>query len=122
MTDLTSFGSQHEFRTGTFIASGSRERLFTAVVQRGQRLFVTASLSKRFEPENTATIEMGPDETRTLTLPDGRPVVVTPMVRAETAQERAGDRDALAAAADDITRRSRDAWRAYRDRCRGESC
>lgn len=122
MTDLTSFGSQHYFRTGTFIASGSRERLFTAVVQRGQRLFVTASLSKRFDPEDTATIEMGPGETRTLTLPNGWPVVVTPVVRAETAEEMAGDRGAFAVVAEDINRDSNDAWRKYRDRCRAGAC
>jgi beta-lactamase regulating signal transducer with metallopeptidase domain len=122
MTDLTAFGSQHYFRTGTFIASGSRERLFTAVVQQGQRLWVTASLSKRFDPSDTATIEMGPGETRTVTLPDGRAVVVTPTLRAETEAEQAGAGGAFDAVAEDINRTSRDAWRTYRDRCRAERC
>jgi beta-lactamase regulating signal transducer with metallopeptidase domain len=122
MTDLTSFGSQHYFRTGTFIASGSRERLFTAVVQRGERLWVTASLSKRFDPSDTATIEMRPGETRTVTLPDGRQVVVTPTLRAETAAEQAGASGAFDAVAEDINRTSRDAWRTHRDRCRAGAC
>jgi len=122
MTDLTSFGSQHYFRVGTFIASGSRERLFTAVVQRGPRLWVTASLSKRFSPSDTATIEMRAGETQTLTLPDGRQVVVTPTLRAETAAEQAGASGAFDAVAEDINRNSRDAWRTYRDRCRAGAC
>lgn len=122
MTDLTSFGSQHYFRTGTFVASGSRERLFTAVVQRGERLWVTASLSKRFRPSKTATIEMRAGETRSFTLPDGRSVVVTPTLRAETLAEQAGARGAFDAVAEDISRTSQDAWRAYRDRCRTDAC
>ena len=122
MTDLTSFGSQHYFRTGTYIADGSRERLFTAVVQRGERLWVTASLSKRFRPEETATVEMRAGETRTFTLPNGRPVVVTPTLRAETAAEMDGARGIFDATAAELNRTSDDAWRSYRDRCRTESC
>lgn len=122
MTDLTSFGSQRHFRTGTVIADGSRERLFTAVTQRGQRLWVSASLSKRFGPDDTATIEMRAGETRTFTLPNGRPVTVTPSLRVETAEERAGGHDTLAAMNEQFKRTSKDAWRAYRDRCRAEGC
>lgn len=122
MTDLTSFGSQRYFRTGTFTASGSKERLFTAVVQRGQSLWVTASLSKRFDPSETATIEMRPGETRSFALPDGRSVVVTPTVRTETPAEQAGARGAFDVVSEDINRTSRDAWRAYRDRCRANVC
>jgi hypothetical protein len=122
MTDLTSFGSQHYFRTGTFIASGSKERLFTAVVQQGQRLLVTASLSRTFDPSATATMEMRPGETRSLTLPDGRAVVLTPTLRAETEAEQVGASGAFDAVAEDINRSSRDAWRTYRDRCRAERC
>ncbi|WP_068874610.1 MULTISPECIES: M56 family metallopeptidase [unclassified Phenylobacterium] len=122
MTDLTSFGSQRYFRTGTYIADGSRERLFTAVTQRGERLWVTASLSKRFRPEETATVEMRAGETRTFTLPNGRPVVVTPTLRAETAAEMDGARGIFDATAAELSRTSDDAWRSYRDRCRTESC
>jgi len=122
MTDLTSFGSQHFYRTGTFIASGSDERLFTAVVQRDDRLWVTASLSRRFDPDESATVEVRPGETRSFALPNGRTVVVTPLVRAETAEERAGDHVALNEVNQAITRSSQDAWRAYRDRCRREAC
>lgn len=122
MTDLTSYGSQHFFRTGTFIASGSRERLFTAVVQRGQRLWVTASLSKSFDPAESATIEMAPGETRSFDLPDGRQVVVTPTLRTETTAERQGASGAFDAVSDDIRRTSNDAWRTYRDGCRDGGC
>lgn len=122
MTDLTSYGSQHFFRTGTFIASGSRERLFTAVVQRGQRLLVTASLSKSFHPSESAAIEMAPGETRTFALPDGRQVVVTPTLRPETAAERQGASGAFDAVSDEIRRTSNDAWRTYRDSCRDGGC
>lgn len=122
MTDLTSFGSQRYYRTGTFIASGSKERLFTAVVQRGDRLWVTASLSRRFDPAVTASLEMRPGETRTLTLPNGRAIVVTPVVRAETPDEQAGDRIAIAMADEAIARSGDEAWRTYRDRCRTGGC
>ncbi|WP_296598790.1 hypothetical protein, partial [Phenylobacterium sp.] len=122
MTDLTSFGSQHYYRTGTFIASGSRERLFTAVTQRGDRFFVTASLSRRFDPDESVTGELAAGETRTLTLPNGRPVTLTPIVRAETPEERAGDQIALGLVSESLARSSSDAWRTYRDRCRTEGC
>ena len=122
MTDLTSFGSQHYFRTGTYMADGSRERLFTAVTQRGQRLFVTASLSKRFNPDESATVEMRAGETRTFTLPNGRPVVVTPTLRDETAEEMAGARGVFDATTAEINRTSDDAWRIYRDTCRTKGC
>lgn len=122
MVDLTSFGSQHFYRLGTFIASGSRERLFTSVTQRGERLWVTASLSHRFDADETATIEMRSGETRDLVLPNGRAVTVTPTVRAETPEEAAGDHHVLRMAANDINRSSRDAWNLYRDRCRREGC
>lgn len=122
MTDLTSFGSQHYFRTGAYVADGSRERLFTAVTQRGQQLWVTASLGKRFDPAETATIEMRAGETRTFALPNGRQVVVTPTLRAETADEMASARGVYDAISAELGRTGDDAWRAYRDRCRAESC
>jgi len=122
MTDLTSFGSQHYYRTGTFIASGSRERLFTRVVQSGERLWVTAGLDPRLDAEDSVTVEMRSGETREVALPNGRAVTLTPLMRPETAKERAGDRAAIGRADGDIDRSSRDAWRAYRDRCRAGSC
>jgi hypothetical protein len=122
MVDLTSFGSQHYFRTGTFIATGSRERLFTHVIQKGERLWVTASLDRRFDAANSVTVEMRSGETRQVALPNGRPVTITPITRPETPEEQAGDRSAILRAAGDIDRNSRDAWRTYRDRCRSEAC
>jgi hypothetical protein len=122
MTDLTSFGSQRYFRTGTYVADGSRERLFTAVVQRGPRLWVSASLSKRFNPDETATVEMRAGETRTFTLPNGRPVVVTPTLRAETPDEMASARGVYDAVSAELGLTGEDAWRTYRDRCRREGC
>jgi len=122
MVDLTSFGSQHYYRLGTFIASGSRERLFTSVTQRGERLWVSASFSRRFDVGETATVEMRSGESRELTLPNGRVVTVAPTLRAETAEEAAGDRAVLRRVADDIGRSSRDTWNAYRQLCRAEGC
>lgn len=122
MTDLTSFGSQRHFRTGTVIADGSRERLFTAVTQRGQRLWVTASLGKRFNPDETTTVEMRAGETRTFTLPNGRPVVVTPTLRAETPDEMASARGVYDEVSAELGLTGDDAWRTYRDRCRREGC
>jgi hypothetical protein len=122
MTDLTSFGSQHYYRTGTFIASGSRERLFTRVVQKGERLWVTASLDRRLGADDAVTVEMRSGETREVALPNGRAVTLSPVMRPETAEERAGDHAAIGRADGDIDRSSRQSWRAYRDRCRAGSC
>jgi beta-lactamase regulating signal transducer with metallopeptidase domain len=122
MVDLTSFGSQHYYRTGTFVASGSRERLFTRVVQKGERLWVTAGLDRRLGPTDSVTVEMRSGETRQVALPNGRQVTITPLRRDETADEQAGDQSAIRLADADIDRNSRDAWRTYRDRCRREAC
>lgn len=122
MVDLTSFGSQHYYRTGTFIASGSRERLFTRVVQKGERLWVTASLDRRLPPADSVTIEMRSGETRQVALPNGRQVTITPLKRDETVDEQAGDQGAIRLADADLDRSSRDAWRTYSERCRREGC
>lgn len=122
MVELTSFGSQHYFRTGTFIASGSRDRLYSNVVQQGDRLMVSVSFSRRFDADESATVEMRSGETRKVILPNGRTVTLTPTVRPETPEEQAGVRQALWRADADLDRTGRDAWRAYRDRCRAEGC
>jgi beta-lactamase regulating signal transducer with metallopeptidase domain len=122
MADLTSFGSQHYYRTGSYISSGSRQGVFTSVVQRGDRLWVTASLNRRFDPDETATVEMRPGETRNMVLANGQTITVTPTLRPETPEEAAGDHEALRRVDNDIDRSSRDAWRTYRDHCRREAC
>lgn len=86
-TDLTAFGSQQAYRSGWFERNGSRYALFTSVVQQGDRLWVTASLNRRFLPPMTGTILLGSGETGTIVLGDGKVVTVTPTLRPETAEE-----------------------------------
>lgn len=122
MADLTSFGSQHYYRTGTYISSGSRQGVYTSVVQRGDRLWVTVSLNRRFQGPEVGTVEMRSGETRTFALPNGQMVTVTPTVRPETTDEAAGVHAVLREVDADLDRSSRDAWEALRQRCRGQVC
>jgi hypothetical protein len=85
--DFTAFGSQRLYRKGAYARSGSRYSLFTSVVQEGQRLRVTVSLSKAFRPELTGSIDLAPNQTGILRLPTGQPMVVTALVRPETPEE-----------------------------------
>ncbi|MBU1374665.1 MAG: M56 family metallopeptidase [Alphaproteobacteria bacterium] len=116
MADLTSFGSQHYYRTGSYVTSGSKQAVFTAVVQRGDRLWVTVSLNRRFEGDEVGTIEMRSGETRNIALPNGQVVTVTPTLRPETAEEAAGAHEALRRVDVDLDRSSREAWEALRRR------
>jgi beta-lactamase regulating signal transducer with metallopeptidase domain len=86
-TDLTAFGSQSAYRTGWFERNGSRYALFTSVAQDGDRLVVSASLDRRFEPRNSGSVVLSPGQTGQITLGDGQVVTVTPTVRPETPQE-----------------------------------
>jgi hypothetical protein len=96
--DLTSFGSQAVYRKGAFgwdrdhlvtteIRRGQRHGLFTSVEQHGDRLLVTASLDRRFDPATSATLQLRSGETGQVTLPGGQLVTVTPTVRPETPEE-----------------------------------
>lgn len=113
--DFTAFGSQRDYRMGAYVNSGSRQSLFTSVVQRGERLWVTASLNRRFRGDEVGTIEMRSGETRDLVLPNGQVVTLTPTLRAETPEEVAG-------AAERRGRRLPDAWSPYRQRCGDGDC
>jgi beta-lactamase regulating signal transducer with metallopeptidase domain len=85
--DFTAFGSQQLYRKGSYERNGSRFSLFTSVVQDGQRLRVTVSLTRAFHPDLTASIDLAPNQTGVLRLPTGQPIVVTTTVRSETAEE-----------------------------------
>ncbi len=113
--DFTAFGSQRDYRMGAFVNSGSRQSLFTSVVQRGERLWVTASLNRRFRGDEVETIEMRSGETRDLVLPNGQVVTLTPTLRTETPEEIAG-------AMEPRGRDLKDAWRFYRRRCGEGGC
>jgi beta-lactamase regulating signal transducer with metallopeptidase domain len=86
-TDLTAFGSQSRYRLGYVRRDSSHYRLFTSVVQRGDRFQVTAGLNKAYSRLVTGSIELAAGETGTITLPGGLRVNVTPTVRPETAEE-----------------------------------
>lgn len=113
--DFTAFGSQRDYRMGAYVNSGSRQSLFTSVVQRGERLWVTASLNRRFRGDEVGTIEMRSGETRDLVLPNGQVVTLAPTLRSETPEEIAG-------AAEPRGRDLKDAWRFYRQRCGEGGC
>jgi hypothetical protein len=86
-TDLTAFGSQSAYRTGWFERDGSRQALFTSVYQDGDRLTVSASLDRRFEPWNSGSIVLAAGQTGQIVLGNGQIVTVTPTVRRETPEE-----------------------------------
>jgi beta-lactamase regulating signal transducer with metallopeptidase domain len=86
-TDLTSFGSQSRYRLGYVERNSSRFKLFTRVVQHGERLLVTAGLNRPFTPMLSGTVELTSGETGTIRLPTGQLVTVTPTVRPETPDE-----------------------------------
>lgn len=85
--DFTAFGSQRLYRKGAYERGGSRYSLFTSVVQQGNHLLVTVSLGRNFRPEQTASIEMLPNQSGVVRLPTGQDIVVTTSVRAETPDE-----------------------------------
>jgi beta-lactamase regulating signal transducer with metallopeptidase domain len=85
--DFTAFGSQRFYRKGSYERNGSRFSLFTSVVQDGERLRVTVSLTKAFHPDLTGAIDLAPNQTGVLRLPTGQPIIVTATVRSETAEE-----------------------------------
>jgi beta-lactamase regulating signal transducer with metallopeptidase domain len=91
-TDLTAFGSQSFYRLGYIRRGPSHYKLFTKVVQHGERMTVTAGLDKSFQFLVSGSIELASGETGTIRLPNGLEVTVTPILRAETDQERAATR------------------------------
>ncbi|MDB5436791.1 MAG: hypothetical protein JWR47_3048 [Phenylobacterium sp.] len=96
-TDLTAFGSQSWYRLGYFRRNASRYKLFTSVVQHGDRLLVTAGLNRSFKSLVSGSVELASGETGTIKLPTGQVVTVTPTLRPETPEElaegrRTGDR------------------------------
>jgi len=94
-TDLTAFGSQSVYRTGWFQRNGSRYALLTSVLQDGDRLWVSASLDRRFQAATSGTISLGSGETGDIVLGNGQVVTVTPTVRPETAEEIEAGKRAL---------------------------
>ncbi|HEY2356928.1 MAG TPA: M56 family metallopeptidase [Phenylobacterium sp.] len=87
ITDLTAFGSQSRFRIGYIERNASRYKLFTRVVQHGDRLLVTAALNRSFHPMVSGSTELASGETGTIQLPNGLVATVTPTIRAETPEE-----------------------------------
>lgn len=87
VTDLTAFGSHAFYRTGYFERDGSRYSLFTGVEQRGDVLYVTASLGRHFAPATSGTIPLASGQTGTIVLDNGQAVTVTPILRRETPEE-----------------------------------
>ncbi|HEV2532405.1 M56 family metallopeptidase [Phenylobacterium sp.] len=86
-TDLTAFGSQSYYRLGYILRNASRYKLFTSVVQNGDRLLVTASLSGRFDPASSGSVTLASGQTGQIRLSGGEVVLVTPTIRPETPEE-----------------------------------
>jgi hypothetical protein len=87
-TDLTAYGSQSYFRTGYILRNGSRYELFTGVVQRGDRLTVTAALNGGFDRASSGSVTLASGQTGSIRLPNGQLVQVTPTLRDETPKEQ----------------------------------
>jgi beta-lactamase regulating signal transducer with metallopeptidase domain len=98
--DITAYGSQSLYRTGSYSRGRSRQALYTSVYQHGERVWVVASLGAGFKPQETGGVALKPGETGDIVLPTGQVVTVTPLLRAETAEEMArGDAASSAAMA-----------------------
>ena len=124
VSNMTSFGSQNAYRTGTYSTHGSRYGLRTRVVQRGDRAEVFIRLIEERSPNRTlgsgaAILRSG--ETEEITLSNGFPVTVSLLIRPETAYER--ERGARAAAKTRATAAAREARliRANLQRCRNDA-
>jgi hypothetical protein len=91
VTDLTAFGSQSRYRVGCIRSHESRYRLFTSVVQNGDRLVVAASVKHDGRWVATGTLELASGQSGVLTLSDGREVSVVALARPETADEAASE-------------------------------
>ena len=113
-TDLTAFGSQSAYRSGYFRRNVSKYALFTSVRQEGDRLWITASLNRRFQPAETGTIALRSGETGDILLGNGQIVTVTPTVRPETAEEIADGQRATRSLTASFDGLKTDAWRDYR--------
>jgi len=87
ITDLTAFGSQSRYRIGYVQRNASRYKLFTRVVQNGDRLLVTAALNRSFQPMVSGSTELVSGETGAIRLPNGLVATVTPTLRPETPEE-----------------------------------
>lgn len=87
ITDLTAFGSQSRYRIGYVERNSSRFKLFTRVVQKGDRLLVTAALNRSFHPMVSGSMELASGEAGTIRLPNGLVATVTPTLRPETPEE-----------------------------------
>lgn len=87
--DITAYGSQSFYRTGTYSRGRSRQALFTSVNQHGDKVWVVASLGAGFKPPETGGIALRPGETGDIVLPSGQVVTVTPILRDETPEEQA---------------------------------
>jgi beta-lactamase regulating signal transducer with metallopeptidase domain len=91
VTDLTAFGSQSRYRVGCIRSHESRYKLFTSVVQNGDRLAVTASVKHDGRWVATGTLDLASGQSGVLTLSDGREVSVVALTRPETADEAASE-------------------------------
>ena len=87
VTDLTAFGSQSRYRIGCIRSHESHYKLFTSVVQNGDRLAVTASVKQGGRWVSSGTLELASGQSGFLTLSDGREVAVTVLARPETREE-----------------------------------
>ncbi|HEY3950748.1 M56 family metallopeptidase [Phenylobacterium sp.] len=86
-TDLTTFGSQSLYRMGYVDRGGSDLKLFTRVIQYGERYEVTAALNASFRTPISGSIKLAAGETGIIRLPQGLDVAVRLSVRPETPQE-----------------------------------
>jgi hypothetical protein len=91
VTDLTAFGSQSRYRVGCIRSHESRYRLFTSVVQVGERLTVMASVKQGARWVASGSLDLTSGQSGVLTLSDGREVSVVALARPETAEEQASE-------------------------------
>ena len=91
VTDLTAFGSQSRYRVGCIRSHESRYKLFTSVVQVGERLTVMASVKHDGAWVASGSLDLASGQSGVLTLSDGREVSVVALARPETAEEQASE-------------------------------
>jgi beta-lactamase regulating signal transducer with metallopeptidase domain len=85
--DITTYGSNPSYRSGSYRRGGSAYGLYTSVYQHGERVWVTATVKGRDAPVASGSVALASGESGQIRLSDGQVVSVTATQRAETPEE-----------------------------------
>jgi hypothetical protein len=93
--DITSYGSNPLYRSGSYRRYGSAYGLYTSVYQQAGRFWVTATVMHQRQPVVSGTVALASGETGDINLANGQVVTVTATGRPETPEETEIGRTAM---------------------------